>query len=123
MGSTYLRDSKKGIKIFLISVGLIDSFYLLLTSYQDYVSEICPLSGCSFLIYNGINIPALFGFIWFLFYGFAGKFLFFWQLLGIFGILSLGSIALFTGYFCIYCIIAYGIGLCLIALDRFLTNP
>jgi hypothetical protein len=106
------------IKILLIGIGLIDSLYLLITSYLDYLAQFCPLEGCSFLIYNGINIPALLGFVWFLLYGFTGRFLGFWQGLGILGITILASIAIYTNYFCVYCFIAYIVGILLIAYDR-----
>ncbi|MBO8181796.1 MAG: hypothetical protein H0Z28_03260 [Archaeoglobus sp.] len=114
--------NKRLVKIFLIGIGIIDSLYLLISSYLDYVAEICPLSGCNSFIYNGINIPALFGLIWFLFYGFTGRFLKLWQLLGVFGIVVLASIALYTEYICPYCFAAYFIGICLIASDRLVKS-
>ena len=111
-------NPKKLIRIILIAIGLIDSLYLLITSYLDYVSEICPLSGCNSFIYNGINVPALFGFIWFISYSFTGRFLKFWQLLGVVGIVVLASIAFYTNYICPYCFAAYLVGICLIVSDR-----
>ena len=111
--------NKELIKIVLIGLGLADSLYLLITSYLDYVAEICPIGGCNSFIYNGVNIPALFGFIWFLSYSFTGRFLKLWQLLGVVGVIVLASIALYTNYICPYCFAAYFVGICLILSDRF----
>ncbi len=113
-----MRPGKKKIKMFLISLGLVDSLYLLITSYLDFISELCPLNGCNYLIYNGINVPALFGFLWFLVYGFTGRFLKLWQIVGVLGIGTLVTIALYTRYFCPYCFAAYVIGIGLIIVDR-----
>jgi len=105
------------IKIILIGLGLIDSLYLLISSYLEFVSQICPLSGCNSLVYNGINIPAILGFTWFLLYDFMGRFLRLWQILGILGVIALAAIAFYTSYFCPYCFAAYFTGICLVLID------
>jgi|GEM_PF-709304 uncharacterized membrane protein len=117
MKSDMKAKNYKTIKMALIGVGLIDSLYLLITTYLDFLSEICPLNGCGSLIYNGINIPALLGLIWFSLYNFTGRFLRVWQILGALGIVILSAIAFYTSYFCPYCFVAYLTGICLIAID------
>ncbi|AGK61691.1 hypothetical protein Asulf_01720 [Archaeoglobus sulfaticallidus PM70-1] len=104
------------LKLMLISLGLLDSGYLLISTYTP---DFCPTSGCSTnLTMYGLNIPALFGLMWFLLYGFLkGKMLSIWKILGVAGIGSLGSYAILNSYFCPYCFFAYFLGLSLIVSD------
>jgi len=105
----------KKIKAFLIFFGIADSLYLLLE-----LSNTCPLSGCSSnLTFNGINLPALLGLIWFASYAFMkGKSLILWQIAAIMGIAFLLLYAFIKAYYCLYCFLAYLAGILLIVLDK-----
>ncbi|RLI77642.1 hypothetical protein DRP05_09630 [Archaeoglobales archaeon] len=109
----------KLIKIILISFGVIDSFYLLLETYFTQTS-FCPLNGCTNnLVYGNINIPALLGLIWFSAYPFlSGKFLSFWQIAALVGVIFLAFYAVVTSYYCPFCFSAYAAGIGLIIVDR-----
>jgi hypothetical protein len=107
------------LKTGLIIFGIIDSLYLLINTYLQSLSEFCPLQGCYFLTYYGINFPALLGLIWFVLYPFMrGLLLSLWQVSAIIGIAVLGGTAILTSYFCPYCFAAYTAGIGVIAIDR-----
>ena len=103
----------KVVKFILVFLGATISLFLLLDT------STCPLSGCPKLVVNGVNIPAIFGLIWFTLYPLMNdRILVLWQIAAIGGIVFLSLYALINSYYCPYCFFAYLTGILLIMLDR-----
>lgn len=101
----------------LIVAGLIDSAYLLYTSTSD-----CPFGTCApiSIFFLPHYLPALLGLLWFAFsvIVFSKKvpriLLEAWRFSGVAGASFLGTYAILSSYYCLFCFTAYAIGLLLV---------